>query len=385
LRRSVVWAVAVIVAPMSVWAGCPPNRPCENGAPQGRPQPQAQQFRPQPQVQQFRSQPQAQEYRPQQQFRAQPQAQEYRPQQQFRSQPQAQQYRPATNFGVQARSTSGYSQHQSYGVGESYRSSPYANRSGDREPGSGMSRPRYGQSDIRSGYVAGHEQRPVREAGNGDRRAGDEIRGPVANGYSLHSHAAGGRDAAFRADADHTRLASGGADRMRGRLDHGDSGGAARSKGDARAALAQARGLPSAHQRPSRSAGGRDFVFNGRANRPFAAARYAWPRGYDYRPLGVGGYLAPIFWSPDDFVVDYDAYGVPPPERDFAWIRYGPDLLLMQLDTGEIVQVIPGVFVEEAGYAGFDSPPGFGPGRTAYSGDPDELPGDPPPPGGGAD
>jgi len=185
-------------------------------------------------------------------------------------------------------------------------------------------------------------------------------------------------------DGEHARLASEGVNRADGRNSLGRDGAGVdhRGKGDARAALAQARRLPSAHQHPSRSSAGRDFVVNGHASRPFAAAPYAWPQGYGYQPIGVGGYLAPAFWSPDYFVVDYYLYGVPPPEPDFAWIRYGPDLLLMNLDTGEVVQVVSGVFVDGTAFGGVDGPPGFGPERTAYSGDPDELPGDPPPPGG---
>jgi hypothetical protein len=194
--------------------------------------------------------------------------------------------------------------------------------------------------------------------------------------------------------------------------------------GGAHHAIAIARQI--ARVPPPRDPAGRPFVYNGRSHPPFRAPPYRWPGGFGYRPIIVGGYLPPVFWSPDYFVVDYNYYGVDAPPSDYGWIRYGPDLLLMQLDTGQVLQDVPGAF-DGGGYAAYgpdaapavyapDAPAGFSPGQSmpqpdviptpgpAYStepsaemppafryaggpvfdGDPDELPGDPPPPGGGS-
>ena len=35
---------------------------------------------------------------------------------------------------------------------------------------------------------------------------------------------------------------------------------------------------------------------------------------------------------------------LPPPDPGFQYIEYGPDLLLVNVATGEIVQVFPGAF-----------------------------------------
>jgi Ni/Co efflux regulator RcnB len=77
----------------------------------------------------------------------------------------------------------------------------------------------------------------------------------------------------------------------------------------------------------------------------------------------VGAFLPAIFWRPEYFVLDWGYYGLWAPPPNAEWIRYGPDLLLIDLDTGAILRVVRGVYVQ-GGYA-----------------DPDALPGDPPPPG----
>jgi hypothetical protein len=120
----------------------------------------------------------------------------------------------------------------------------------------------------------------------------------------------------------------------------------------------------------SRAVGGSSYAYNGRSYSSFDGGGYAWPAGYGYAPLLVGAYLAPIFWQPDYFVLDYGYFGLAPPPPGYAWIRYGPDLLMIQLGGGQIGQVIHGFYYENPRRR-------WGP---AYA-DPDELPGDPPPPG----
>jgi hypothetical protein len=139
--------------------------------------------------------------------------------------------------------------------------------------------------------------------------------------------------------------------------------------------------LASATDRPPRSTTGRSFVYGGRSHLSFVVDGYGWPGGSRYEYLAVGGYLPELYWVPKYFVEDYDYYGVAPPPANFAWVRYGPDLLLINLDTGEIAREILGMFqgVGDASPGG-GGMPAYGRQPSSYT-DPDELPGDPPAPG----
>jgi hypothetical protein len=87
----------------------------------------------------------------------------------------------------------------------------------------------------------------------------------------------------------------------------------------------------------------------------------------------VGAFLPSVFWNPDYYITDYALYDLAPPPPDFEWIRYGPDLLLINVQTGQIAQSIPGAFDEGA------PPPdsGYGPPPDGQYGQP---PGGYPPP-----
>jgi len=67
-----------------------------------------------------------------------------------------------------------------------------------------------------------------------------------------------------------------------------------------------------------------------------------WPVGYHH--WGYGAYLPAAWLVPDRFVVDFADYNLAPPPADFEWVRNGPDALLVNLDTGMVVQVVPNAF-----------------------------------------
>ena len=72
---------------------------------------------------------------------------------------------------------------------------------------------------------------------------------------------------------------------------------------------------------------------------------WAYPAGYRYRLWAVGAILPAIFWStPTYYYTDWDAMGLPPPDPGFQYVQYGPDLLLVNVATGEVIQVFPGAF-----------------------------------------
>lgn len=90
------------------------------------------------------------------------------------------------------------------------------------------------------------------------------------------------------------------------------------------------------------------FVFHGHS--------YAWhpvhfphpwiyPRGYGYRLWAVGAILPPLFWrTPTYYYTGWAGMGLPPPDPGLQYVEYGPDLLLVNVNTGQVVEVFPGAF-----------------------------------------
>jgi Ni/Co efflux regulator RcnB len=76
----------------------------------------------------------------------------------------------------------------------------------------------------------------------------------------------------------------------------------------------------------------------------FHAGIYRAPPGYHYRRWGYGQFLPAVYWGRDFWIGDFLAYGLFAPPDGFVWVRYGPDALLIDEYTGEIIQVDYGVF-----------------------------------------
>lgn len=74
------------------------------------------------------------------------------------------------------------------------------------------------------------------------------------------------------------------------------------------------------------------------------AQRFYYPRGYHYRRWNVGLILPRIFLGSRYYWSDWRALGLLPPPPGFVWVRFGPDLLLVNRYTGRIVDVIYGAF-----------------------------------------
>jgi Ni/Co efflux regulator RcnB len=64
-------------------------------------------------------------------------------------------------------------------------------------------------------------------------------------------------------------------------------------------------------------------------------------RSWRYRPVYVGYQLRPTFYGSRYFINNYGAYGVGAPGRNRQWIRYGDDLLLVNVRTGRVIRIIP--------------------------------------------
>jgi Ni/Co efflux regulator RcnB len=72
--------------------------------------------------------------------------------------------------------------------------------------------------------------------------------------------------------------------------------------------------------------------------------RYLPPRGYRYRVWVVGQMLPRPYWVRRYWILDYWDYNLDEPSNGLEWIRYGSDALLVNLRTGQVVEVVSDVF-----------------------------------------
>lgn len=69
---------------------------------------------------------------------------------------------------------------------------------------------------------------------------------------------------------------------------------------------------------------------------------YAAPyRGWSYRAINRGYQLRPVFWGPN-YLIDYTLYRLARPRAEERWIRYGDDLVLVNVRTGRVLEVVRG-------------------------------------------
>ena len=66
---------------------------------------------------------------------------------------------------------------------------------------------------------------------------------------------------------------------------------------------------------------------------------YVGPRGYAYRPVGVGYRFQPHYYSSRYVIADPYRYRLPAAGRNMRWIRYGNDVVLVNARTGRVVEV----------------------------------------------
>ena len=78
--------------------------------------------------------------------------------------------------------------------------------------------------------------------------------------------------------------------------------------------------------------------------RPIHRPGFHYPAGYGYRRWTIGLLLPRLFLSPTYYFDDYANYGFGPPPSGHRWVRYGPDLLLVNTRTGRIRDVIHNAF-----------------------------------------
>jgi Ni/Co efflux regulator RcnB len=67
------------------------------------------------------------------------------------------------------------------------------------------------------------------------------------------------------------------------------------------------------------------------------------PNGIGYRPQGVHAAMPSLFLAPTYYYAYWATLGLQPPPPGFQWVRYGPDLLLVNVNTGNAVDAAYGV------------------------------------------
>ena len=65
-------------------------------------------------------------------------------------------------------------------------------------------------------------------------------------------------------------------------------------------------------------------------------------RNWAYHRVRTGYQLRRAFYGPRYVVTDYGYYRLRAPARYQRWVRYGDDLLLVNIRTGRVLEVLPG-------------------------------------------
>jgi Ni/Co efflux regulator RcnB len=86
------------------------------------------------------------------------------------------------------------------------------------------------------------------------------------------------------------------------------------------------------------------FSWRGRQYNPIRGPIFRYPSGYAYRRWTIGAFLPSLFLSSSYYYDDWRTAGIgaPPPGR--RWVRYGSDLLLVNIRTRRVEDVVYGVF-----------------------------------------
>jgi hypothetical protein len=93
--------------------------------------------------------------------------------------------------------------------------------------------------------------------------------------------------------------------------------------------------------------GGPHFSFHGHDFQRVHIHPFIYPNGWAYRQWAVGAVLPPLFLTPDYFYPEWAQLGLEPPPPGAQWVRYGPDLLLVDTTTGQVIDVAYGVFYDD--------------------------------------
>ena len=76
-----------------------------------------------------------------------------------------------------------------------------------------------------------------------------------------------------------------------------------------------------------------------RSDRGYNRGAYAGPRGYRYQPVTVGYRFQPSYYGRNYWVNDWRNYRLARPGFNQQWVRYGNDVVLIDIRTGRVLSV----------------------------------------------
>jgi Ni/Co efflux regulator RcnB len=86
------------------------------------------------------------------------------------------------------------------------------------------------------------------------------------------------------------------------------------------------------------------FRGNVQAPRHFRAGAYRPPQGFQSRHWGYGDRLPQAYYARSYWLTNFLTYGLLSPPSGLVWVRVGPDALLIDQYTGEVIRAEYGVF-----------------------------------------
>jgi Ni/Co efflux regulator RcnB len=86
------------------------------------------------------------------------------------------------------------------------------------------------------------------------------------------------------------------------------------------------------------------YQHNFQAARTFHVGPYHPPAGWTNQRWAYGQTLPRALWASEYFLADYWLFGLEVPPGGYEWVRDGDDAILVNTDTGEILQVEYDVF-----------------------------------------
>lgn len=95
-----------------------------------------------------------------------------------------------------------------------------------------------------------------------------------------------------------------------------------------------------------RNAGWDRYRRNYDSPRRYRVGVYHAPRGYNYRRWHYGDRLPRAYYARNFWLTNFVIYGLFAPPPGLIWVRYGPDALLIDEYTGEVIQVRYNVFYD---------------------------------------
>jgi len=86
------------------------------------------------------------------------------------------------------------------------------------------------------------------------------------------------------------------------------------------------------------------YSYRSRYGSLYRLGRYYDPYGWGYRRFSIGLSLWPSYYGSNFWLSDPWQYRLPPAYGPYRWVRYYDDALLMNIYTGQVVDVIHGFF-----------------------------------------